>query len=124
MNKIKLLYCVLALSAAFSLTSCSDDDVVTTPLDSPTATETGQTVSSLEFSWKEVSGATQYAYELYNTNDDLVYGDVTTANAIKFTGLTPSTNYTLKVWAYGAIGSDKSTSPTYVLSARTADVVP
>lgn len=112
----------MLLMAAFlftaSFTACSDD-VVKTQLETPTVTEGAKTVSSLAFNWVPVPGASQYAYELYDADGKTVLGDVTSATSIIATGLKPSTTYTLKVWAYSPLNSDKSTSPIATLTATT-----
>lgn len=117
-----LLMAALLLTTAF--TACSSDDVVKTQLETPTVTEGDKTVSSLAFNWQAVGGATQYAYELYDADDKVVLGDVTSATSIIATGLQPNSTYTLKVWAYSAVGSDKTTSPIATLTATTNAKVP
>ena len=113
-----------ALLFATTFASCSSDDAVKTQLEAPTVVEGDKTVSSLAFNWKAVSGATQYAYELYDADGKVVLGDVTSATSIIATGLLPNTTYTLKVWAYSAWNSDKSTSPIATLTASTNAKVP
>ena len=117
-----LLMAALLLTTAF--TACSSDDVVKTQLETPTVVEGDKTVSSLAFNWQAVSGATQYAYELYGADGKVVLGDVTSATSIITTGLQPNSTYTLKVWAYSAVGSDKTTSPIATLTATTNAKVP
>lgn len=117
-----LLMAALLLTTAF--TACSSDDVVKTQLETPTVVEGDKTVSSLAFNWQAVSGATQYAYELYDADGKVVLGDVTSATSIITTGLQPNSTYTLKVWAYSAVGSDKTTSPIATLTATTNAKVP
>ncbi len=115
---------VLGILACMSFGSCSSDDVVKTPLDTPSITQGETKVSSLAFSWNAVSGATQYAYELYDASDNLILGDVTSTTSVIATGLTPNTSYTLKVWAYAAVTGDKSTSPIATITATTNAVIP
>lgn len=117
-----LLMAALLLTTVF--TACSSDDVVKTQLETPTVVEGDKTVSSLAFNWQAVSGATQYAYELYGADGKVVLGDVTSATSIITTGLQPNSTYTLKVWAYSAVGSDKTTSPIATLTATTNAKVP
>ena len=64
-----LFFCLLV--ASMGLTSCSSDDVEKTPLDAPTLAVGDTKVSSLAFNWQAVSGATQYAYELYDASDNV-----------------------------------------------------
>ncbi len=123
---MKKIYSLLLLLSMLSLglVACDDsDEVVKSPLDTPSVENDATKVSSLSFNWKQVSGATQYAYELYDADGNLVAGGVTTATSAIITGLKPNTAYTLKVWAYAAIDGDKSTSPIATLSATTAAVV-
>lgn len=119
----KILKTGMLLMATFlfstTFTACSSDDVVKTQLETPSLTEGDKTVSSLAFSWTPVSGASQYAYELYTEDGTAVLGDVTSATSMIATGLQPSTTYTLKVWAYSPLNSDKSTSPIATLTATT-----
>lgn len=123
---MKKIYSILLLlvMVCMGFSSCSDDDVVKTPLEAPTLTAGETKVSSLAFSWQPVAGASQYAYELYTADGDVVLGDVTSATSIIATGLQPSTTYTLKVWAYSPVSSDKTTSPIATLTATTNAVVP
>lgn len=119
------LYTLLALLGAMSFcTSCEDDEVVKTPLGTTSISSANATVSSLTFSWEAVSGATQYAYELRDPDEALVKGDVTTGLTATFTGLKDNTTYTLTVWSYAALSSDKTTSPVAKLTATTVKIVP
>lgn len=123
---MKKIYSLLLLLAMLSLglVACDDsDDVVKSPLDTPSVENDATKVSSLSFNWKQVAGATQYAYELYDADGNLVAGGVTTATSAIITGLKANTAYTLKVWAYAAIDGDKSTSPIATITATTAAVV-
>ncbi len=122
MKKIHYIL-LLAIIACMSLASCSSDDVVKTPLDTPSISQSETMVSSLAFNWKPVSGATQYAYELYE-GDNRVMGNVTNETSVVATGLVPNTTYTLKVWAYAAVTGDKSTSPVATLTATTNAITP
>lgn len=113
----------VALFALVSFTSCSDDDEKT-PLQMPTISQDGQTVSSLAFHWDPVADATQYAYELVDAFDHVITADVTQTTSLVATGLKANTEYTLKVWAFTALNSDKTTSPIAVLKATTSQQVP
>ena len=113
----------LALFAMVSFTSCSDDDDKT-PLQMPTLTQDGVTASSLAFHWDNVKDATQYAYELVDPFENVVLADVTQTNSLMATGLKPDTEYTLKVWAFSAINSDKTTSPIATIKATTDRQIP
>ena len=115
-----LLMAIFLLTATF--TSCSSDDVEKIQLESPVVTQGNKTVSTLAFSWQPVSGASQYAYELYDANSNVVLGNVIANTSILATGLTPNTTYTLKVWAYSPLNGDKSTSPIATLTATTNPV--
>lgn len=117
-----LFFCLLV--ASMGLTSCSSDDVEKTPLDAPTLAVGDTKVSSLAFNWQAVSGATQYAYELYDASGNVVLGNVTSATSMIATGLEPSSTYTLKVWAYADVKADKTTSPIATLTATTNAMVP
>ncbi len=113
---------VVALFLSIGLASCSEDKTVaTTPLDSPAVVNGGKTVSTLSFSWDKVAGATQYACELFTADGKYVCGNVVTATNFNATGLSANTEYVLKVWAYGPLGGDKSTSPTVELKTSTND---
>ncbi len=114
---VLLVAALMAMAAA----SCSDDKTTATPLDAPAISAGDKTVSTLAFSWSKVEGASQYAYELLDPDGSTVTGGVTTATSMAATGLKANTEYTLKVWAYGPYGGDKSTSPTVELKATTND---
>lgn len=122
MKKIHYIL-LLAVIACMSLASCSSDDVVKTPLETPSISQGDTYVSALAFNWQPVSGATQYAYELY-LGDNLVMGDVTNETSVLAVGLSPNTTYTLKVWAYAAATGDKTTSPIATLTATTNALTP
>lgn len=71
MKKIySILFLLIAVSLGFS--SCSDDDVVKTQLEAPAISSDITKATSLSFNWQPVAGATQYAYELYDANDNRV----------------------------------------------------
>ncbi len=112
---------VAALLMLLGIASCSNDDVVKTPLDSPSVVMGGKTVSTISFSWDKVEGATQYACEMYTTDGTFVCGNVVTETSFNATGLSANTEYVLKVWAYGPLGGDKTTSPTVELKETTND---
>lgn len=121
----KNLYSIFLMMTAIvlSLASCSDDEVAKTPLSPTSISEGAKTVSTLAFSWTPVDGATQYAYELKDEAEDVVLGGTTSTTSILATGLKVHTTYTLYVWAYAALSSDKTTSPIATLTATTNDVV-
>ena len=67
MKKIySILFLLIAVSLGFS--SCSDDDVVKTQLEAPAISSDITKATSLSFNWQPVAGATQYAYELYDSH--------------------------------------------------------
>ncbi len=113
----------VALLAVAGLTSCSSDDTKT-PLAAPTLTEGAKTVSSIVFNWQPVDGASQYAYELYDTLGTKVTADVTTTTTVVATGLKPNTQYTLKVWAFSPIDGHRTTSPIATITATTNEQIP
>lgn len=113
----------MAAALTLGITSCSDDDIVKSPLDATSITEGAKTVSTLSFNWSPVTGATQYAYELTDPNGQVVLGGITNTTSLLATGLKVNTTYTLNVWSYADIAGDKSTSPIATLQATTNDVV-
>lgn len=120
----KVAVLLVAALVAVAATSCKDiDNLVTTQLASPSVNAGDKSVSTLAFSWTKVEGASQYAYELVDANGNHVTGGVTTTTSMVATGLTANTEYTLKVWAYGPYGGDKTTSPTVELKATTNDYI-
>ena len=115
----------LPVLLAFGLaTACSDDEVLRSPLDTPNVTNSGQTVSSLVFTWEAVSYVSSYSCELNDPNGVRVAGLVTTSTTARFTGLQPNTTYTLEVYAYAAVGGSNTTSKVAMLTATTDAVMP
>lgn len=113
----------LAIFAALSLVtapSCNDDDGDLTPLTEVAGENTTASHNTLTFAWDKVAGATQYGYELYGSDGNLVIRSVTGKTDVTISNLKPATEYTLKVWAYAAIGSDYTSSEPFVLTATTA----
>lgn len=114
-------FCMALMLGGFS--ACSDDDDVKTPL-TATQGESGEaTYNSLTFKWQKVAGATQYGYELYDSEEHIVIRDVTQSTSVKIGELRPGEEYTLKVWSYAAVGGDRTTSEPIVLKASTLPVV-
>ena len=116
LNKIIRLMAILAIVGG--MPSCNDDEVLTA-LETTQGETEKVTYNSLTFEWDKVEGATQYGYELYDDNGLLVVRSVTNKNSIKIGDLKPATEYTLKVWSYAALGSDKTTSAPIELKATT-----
>ena len=119
-----LLICALL---APWIASCSEDEqsgLIQSTLPQPTGSVTEATVSSLTFTWESIADATQYAYELKDTDGEVITGGTTTDHSVRLTGLTDNTTYTLEVWAYAAIGSDKGRSSVTTLTATTPPIVP
>lgn len=117
---------VTMVSATALVSSCDDDDeVIKTPLATTSITEgADKSVSKLTFQWQNVEGAVQYAYELRDSHDQLILGNVTKTTSLVATGLTPNTTYTFSVWAFAAINSEKTTCPIATITATTNAKVP
>lgn len=118
MKLTKIIWLLALVVGAWTLPSCSDDDVAT-PLDTTQGETQKVTYNSITFDWDKVEGATQYGYELYDNNDILVVRNVTIKNSVTIGDLQPATEYTLKVWSYAALGSDHSASAPIELKATT-----
>lgn len=99
--------------------ACSDDPK--TPLETVEGNEANASYTTLTFDWDAVSGAVQYGYELYADGEDPIQTGVTQRTDVKFTDLTPGTEYTLKVWAYAAMDGSQTTSEPLILKAKTLD---
>lgn len=120
-TKIFAMLCSLALAAGF--TACDDNDDIKQPLNSPEVTQENVNYQSLSFSWDKIANAVQYGYRLTDPNGISVKADVTQKTSVIFTGLLPSTTYTLEVWAFSGIDSDYSTPPAITLTATTDALV-
>lgn len=107
------------------LAACSKDEPAPVAIETPTATETAATPTSLTFEWTKVKDAVQYAYQLEDATEKVLDGGTTSGTKAEFTGLTPSTEYTMKVWAY-ADPNDKTKeeSPAFSLKASTVGTTP
>ena len=121
MKYIKMYALSLCCLLGGAMMGCSDDDNdIKSSLTEPVVGQSGQSVSSLSFSWDRVEHATQYGYELADPQGVVVAADVTTVPAVTFTGLKPSTTYTLSVWAYSKVYGDVGNSKIAALTATTA----
>jgi hypothetical protein len=114
----------MAVSALTLCTACdNDDDVVKAQLASPEITLVDSTATSLTFSWSSVDQAYQYEYELRDSREVLVEGNLTDKNSVTIEGLNPETEYTLSVVAYAQDVRYYLASESATLSAKT-DVAP
>lgn len=121
MKKYMKFTVVLACALAFGLSACSDDDdAIKSVLKEPALANVSESVSSLTFSWDKVEEATQYGYELTDPEGQVVTTDVTKNTTVRFTGLRPSTTYTLSVWAYSKVYGEVGTSKIATLTGTTA----
>lgn len=122
---MKKIISLLAACGLILTSGCSDnDDVVSTPIATPETTVGNATYNTLTFSWDPIEKATQYAYEFLETETGrLIEQDVIAGTTVTFTGLEPSTSYTLKVKAFGAVYSENGTSAEKVMEARTSDII-
>lgn len=113
-------YFKFAVIVLLGVVAACSGDAPATPLPQPvTGTETAS-VSSLTFEWEAVEGAIQYGLQLAGPEGAVIDTRVTGACRATFTSLEPDTEYTLSIWAYGAMGSNNGTSPVLVLKAATA----
>lgn len=125
--KLNISKSLAILAAAIMMaagTACSDD-VVKTPLATGSGVLDNSAFNTLTFKWDKIEGATQYVYVLYPTADPeaIVTTDVTNTTSVTFTGLTPSTDYTLKVTPYAALNSNHTAGETFYINARTSDII-
>lgn len=121
MKYIKIYALSLCCLLGGAMMGCSDDDNdIKSSLTEPVVGQAAHSVSSLTFTWDKVAHATQYGYELADPQGEIVAADVTTAPAVTFTGLKPSTTYTLSVWAYSKVYGDTGSSKIATLTATTA----
>lgn len=120
-NNIAMM--VALASVLFGSVACGDEPAPS-PLDLPAGEMSDATYNSLSFTWEKVKDAVQYSYQLSESaSGEIVSTDVTRQTNASFTGLEPSTDYTLTVLAYAAYDSYYTTSEPSVLTARTADLV-
>lgn len=120
-NKIATLFATGLLLVAAA--ACSDDDNIKSPLPTASGTLDNSSFNTLSFQWDKVEGALQYSYELTDENGHTIITDVTDITSVTFTDLQPSTDYTLTVLAYAAMGSSQTTSEPLVLHGRTGDII-
>lgn len=119
----KLIY-ICATSLLLAAGACSDDDTVLAPLGKTNGANEAVSYSSLTFKWDRVENAMQYGYQLAETSnlESPVNSGVVDTNTVSFTDLKPGTDYTLKVWAYGAYGEYAKSEPV-VMTGRTDDLI-
>lgn len=111
------------LLLAGTLFSCKDDETVQTPLAAPANVTETVGITSVSLTWDEVKGMSQYGVTLYDAEMDPVEAVVTKETEVEFTGLTPSSDYTVSVWAYAPWASDKATSAVVEKKIHTGDAV-
>lgn len=121
--KLYKLFTICAACSLALLGACSDDDAKT-PLPSIKGESADVSYTSITFAWDKVAGATQYGYELYETEEEVSESGVTHDTSVAFSNLSPATEYTLKVWAYAAVDSEQTTSEPLVLKATTLTAMP
>ena len=117
-----LLPALTIFVAVASFSSCSDDNDKVWVTEAP---EIGinindATYTSLTFEWESVKVVNQYGYELTGPDGSITARGVTDDTTVTFTGLQPSTTYTLTVYIYGAEGT---VTRRIVLTATTGTVV-
>lgn len=113
---------VTALMFTMATVSCDDDGVIPTPLETSTGSLDKASHNSLSFDWERVAGATQYSCQLSDAKG-VVDTKVTNVPSVQFTGLEPSTDYTLTVLAYAVPYSNQTTSEPLELHGRTSDLI-
>lgn len=119
-----IILTIASIIMLWGTAACSDDNNPT-PLDQSAIEAGNATFCSLSFEWGKVKDAVQYSYQLTETaTGNIISTEVTKLNKVSFNNLKASTDYTLTVLAYAAIGSDHTTSEPIVLTARTADILP
>lgn len=113
---------IAALAVSAALTSCGDDDEKVWVTDAPDIdiSQNDASYTSLTFEWEAVAGVNQYGYELTDPDGNMAARGVTDDNTITFTGLKPSTTYTLTVYIYGP---DGTTTRRIVITATTETLV-
>lgn len=116
--KTPFIYIIL-LFTALVLGSCSEEEVVKTPIASAKPQVAAATVSTLSFSWDAIADATQYGYRLLDAKGNAVAGDVTTALSCQITDLNYDTPYTFKLTSFAAYEGDKGNSSEVSIDART-----
>lgn len=124
-NRIWKIAAMYLTATAFVLSSCDEEEKNPLPISSPSASLYTATVSSLTFSWDAVKNASQYGYQLYGPDEEVVDGGVTSSTIATITGLKDNTVYTLKVWAYAVYGSSEyDQSAVATITGTTAKIVP
>lgn len=117
--KAKIFLTLAAVAALGGLTACNDDDVTVEALPMPVLAEPVVTHSAASFSWSEIPGATQYAYELIDPEGHQAGADVTRLTSVSFEGLAPATDYEFSVWAYAPVYTENGTSPRQTVKITT-----
>lgn len=108
--RLSNIACSLVAIAAMCMASCSDDEVVKTPIAQPSIQVTQASHNSLTFEWTAVDGAVQYGYKFYDSMGELLDGGVTNVTSVSFTGLSLLSEYTLHVWAYPTMADEAATA--------------
>lgn len=116
---------LLAVIGLAAFSSCNPTQKLPTPLTAPQPTLAAATVNSLTFSWKAVTDAVEYGYELTDAAGAQVKAGSTKALNVTFTKLTENTTYTFKLTAYCADSdSDHEMSESATVTGTTAAIQP
>jgi len=118
LNKLSLLATLPLLFCA-----CEESDPIqyggTQPLNTPVITLVDSEFDRLSFSWSTIEGALQYSYRLFDSEGQLIDGNLTTGTSAEFDDLTYSTDYYFMVLAYADVQSENTTSAEGVLQVKT-----
>lgn len=112
----------IALAAAI-LPSCSDDDEPGMEIAAPSKSSISveAMVDSVYVVWSPVAEASQYGVVLYDSDGDAVKAEITRETNMSFSGLTPSSDYSVRICSYDVYDGVIANEPETTVEFRTLD---
>lgn len=94
------VYAYVKISGTTYYSAALSSATLKATLPAPTALKTTVKPTSIAVSWTKAANATGYSVRLYDSNGKQLQAPITTGASYTFSGLTPNSSYTVKVYSY------------------------